>query len=133
MIRPPSKSTRTYTPFPYTSLFRSVAKPTIVSAFATMEIVVAILSNEAVEAFDAGPQRRRLDVQQAGEFFDAAGLLQIAAVVPRLRLLAAGHRAGKHVLGHVLIVEDRPARYCRHGLVARSEEHTSALQSLMRI
>src|SRR3546814_15576166 len=75
-----------------------------------MEIVVAILSNEAVEAFDAGPQRRRLDVQQAGEFFDAAGLLQIAAVVPRLQLLAAGHRAGKHVLGPVLIVEDRPAR-----------------------
>src|SRR3546814_1491990 len=87
MIRRPPRSTRTYTLFPYTTLFRSVVRPVVVPLVPAgrdqlRERAVLLLEPERVRAESIG-----------------GGFL--------------GRPAGRH---------------CR-----RSEEHTSELQSLMRI
>src|SRR3546814_9993520 len=80
MIRRPPRSTRTDTLFPYTTLFRSCARP--------------------------HPHRRRTDFGR--------------------RLDARGGRDPRPYLEPPLLRSDRKRR-------VRSEEHTSELQSLMRI
>src|SRR3546814_9443595 len=97
MIRPPPRSTRTDTLFPYTTLFRS--RPA------------------------AGARRRDEPVRAA---------LRVAGGPPRRRIsgqqLERGGRAYARTLGRVAGDDGdsrRPAQ--------RSEEHTSELQSLMRI
>src|SRR3546814_3582703 len=111
MIRRPPRSTRTDTLFPYTTLFRS---------------------DQA-----RGPGLRGLVVQ-----WSAAGIAHVRIGqrddLPRIRrigedLLVAGHGGVEHHLA------DRQAgrahgNSLEHGAVfERSEEHTSELQSLMRI
>src|SRR3546814_6254715 len=94
MIRRPPNSTRTYTLFPYTTLFRS------------QEMAAVAL-------------------QQIGRGdFAAAFLVQAGAVriAPGLSRRIAGHRDRK--------AQHQPVRHC---FGRRSEEHTSELQSLMRI
>src|SRR3546814_8975133 len=88
MIRRPPRSTRTYTLFPYTPLFRSAASP-----FAAR-------------------------ILRASEFPDRANW-RVWSV----------HRPPKQAPGMRRDVPDAPGR--NHE--ARSEEHTSELQSLMRI
>src|SRR3546814_10414764 len=96
MIRLPPRSTRTYTLFPYTTLFRSlevIAEPNAIRA----------------RCDDAVLRRRRRDVD------DRMLVGEVGA--EQLQLPVAG--------------ADRSAGLDR--VVARSEEHTSELQSLMRI
>src|SRR3546814_10813112 len=88
MVRPPPRSTRTDTLFPYTTLFRSF-----------------------VDVADRRHQRVRLGDART---IDEPG----GAVV-------AGAR--------VDFVEFNHVRQPAIGIIARSEEHTSELQSLMRI
>src|SRR3546814_17607047 len=88
MIRPPPRSTRTDTLFPYTTLFRSTA----VNVTATAELVRHMV---------ASPTAKRLIL---------ASSMGVAGLAQHLR---------------------RPP--LRADEVPRSEEHTSELQSLMRI
>src|SRR3546814_8255866 len=92
MIRRPPRSTRTYTPFPYTTLFRSVGH---------------LVGRHAVTAAEiAGLDHRQPQVaQRAAE-----------AVERKRRRVDHGVHAGSPC-----------------GALGRSEEHTSELQSLMRI
>src|SRR3546814_8415553 len=99
MIRRPPRSNRTETPFPYTTLFRSLVR--------------------------AGARRGPFDGHQ---YLRSAPLLGVDR----------DHRIGQH--GHdigsplsrrrVIDIAAVPVNACGHG---RSEEHTSELQSLMRI
>src|SRR3546814_1527301 len=88
MILRPPRSTRTYTLFPYTTLFRSADRQR------------------------AGRGRRRIDP-------DA------------MRVLRAGRSVGAD--GHRAEDQARDQSQTRNRRTARSEEHTSELQSLMRI
>src|SRR3546814_9304008 len=90
MIRRPPRSTRTYTLFPYTTLFRS---------------------SEPLFRRKEGPGRRRPEIR---------GLLRTER-----REIPLGYS-----IPHRL---HRTARACSCGQRRRSEEHTSELQSLMRI
>src|SRR3546814_4744013 len=103
MIRRPPRSTRTDTLFPYTTLFRSV------------EDQVAALRAPLLE--DLG-QVATIEVRTP-ERVDDQRLEAVALAAPRLALLG---EPSAQVLQrrHLTIVE-------------RSEEHTSELQSLMRI
>src|SRR3546814_8894102 len=92
MVRPPPRSTRTDTLFPYTTLFRS-----LVRALARRACAVRVL-----------------------------------ALVARLRPLA--ERLTTAIIAPCSPAAARPAQRLRHDrLNQRSEEHTSELQSLMRI
>src|SRR3546814_10552980 len=94
MIRPPPRSTRTDTPFPYTTLFRS--------------------------RHHAEQQHHR-----------AAGVAHRRPEVGRAEL--RDHRDRAAFGEHGVDVERAAAVEDRAGDQARSEEHTSELQSLMRI
>src|SRR3546814_1326444 len=94
MIRRPPRSTRTYTLFPYTTLFRSYEN----------------LTGENIGFFD---------FTVPGLVLVAVGLLYMFAVAPRLLGIRTENKEGAtNGSGRQFI---------------RSEEHTSELQSLMRI
>src|SRR3546814_2428108 len=101
MIRRPPRSTLTYTPFPYTTLFRSARFDG---------------EDALVDGDDVLERRRRLEVQ-AGFADDLA------------------HFAQREHQGVVALAHDEYAgrQGGQHQQEARSEEHTSELQSLMRI
>src|SRR3546814_7581478 len=94
MIRPPPRSTRTDTPFPYTTLFRSALDRRGGGAAGRVQRAI---------------DEPRLGVGMAAEADDAAEALRLGP-------------ADEMVVLGVVAVED-----------GRSEEHTSELQSLMRI
>src|SRR3546814_10835453 len=104
MIRRPPRSTRTDTLFPYTTLFRSGAQRAIRGQACEQRARQQRRSTRASHAFG------RASRQVANPYAD-----QPAAVV--------GDRPG------ITIVAGRAGLDCG----ARSEEHTSELQSLMRI
>src|SRR3546814_9766533 len=109
MIRRPPRSTRTDTLFPYTTLFRSLF---------------------------AGPGRRRRDAafrihrrnqcRHGGIGGGAANQPWLSEILSRHGQYAARHR-------ELDVVHERPSRKAALGAGPRSEEHTSELQSLMRI
>src|SRR3546814_9961965 len=112
MIRRPPRATRTDTLLPYTTLFRS-RRPA--------------RSWIAIPAF--------LSVERIRLFAGSCGLCQIAGSSARSPLLAVAGvvstRAGTSGRGGG---EQRGEKQgMRHGQPPRSEEHTSELQSLMRI
>src|SRR3546814_6473736 len=114
MIRRPPRSTRTDTLFPYTTLFRSVRR--------TVRRVLA----------DAGRHSRRAAACVA----DAVAAAQAFAALARPDRVSdgAGPVPARCDAVHAVDVPARSGPLCatrRH--VARSEEHTSELQSLMRI
>src|SRR3546814_1691565 len=111
MIRRPPRSTRTDTLFSYTTLFRSFLVPE---------------GGEEVEQV-AAEQRAGVGGHQRGDILradhgDAVNPLRLAGRRP-LDVAAA---FGRHD-------DDHAARAHRRELCVRSEEHTSELQSLMRI
>src|SRR3546814_979104 len=115
MIRRPPRSTRTDTLFPYTTLFRSRLRYGL-----------------------AGPRRpSRREIRHQGRDrhphryaagVDDAEISRGAA--HRRRRQTAGPRRTPPVLD---LVDTVPAIQPRHRIAYRSEEHTSELQSLMRI
>src|SRR3546814_3440615 len=106
MIRRPPRSTRTDTLFPYTTLFRS--------AFL---LGLAHGLQDALGLVDLG----------LGGAVDLVGELDLARV-DRPLALAAEHRGAARLGLEALRVGE-----VAEGAVDRSEEHTSELQSLMRI
>src|SRR3546814_3298812 len=114
MIRPPPRSTRTDTLFPYTTLFRSEEIPHRLPAHLdTPRCQLALqFLDRAVRPF-RHQRVNRLPVR----------LQQPRAMAAKLR---RPHAAS-------LTQPSRPLRNCRRRNLERSEEHTSELQSLMRI
>src|SRR3546814_8691988 len=111
MIRRPPRSTRTDTLFPYTTLFRSAdcrvyRRPQAVSHWDTGKA-----------AFYFKPRVRRPAVKTS---------IQYRAGLPGGRM----HMAGPHLAFAVACLS---APCGIHRPTSRSEEHTSELQSLMRI
>src|SRR3546814_1994261 len=114
MIRRPPRSTRTDTLFPYTTLFRSVTQP--------RQSLRLILGDQRVD------QLVHLPLDDLGQAVER----QVDPVVGHAPLREI---IGADAFGAVARPDHRLARR-RLGAVdlfARSEEHTSELQSLMRI
>src|SRR3546814_9322572 len=105
MIRRPPRSTRTDTLFPYTTLFRS---------FPQREQVADFIEREA------SPLRRADEAQPTQ-------VRRAIASHPAAPAVAAAARRGVHQAAALVIADGLDAH------AARSEEHTSELQSLMRI
>src|SRR3546814_1091234 len=107
MIRRPPRSTRTDTLFPYTTLFRSIG---------------ARIDDDAVMAAARG--------------LDPADQLAFAVRLAALRREAQGLRVPAATLldvGEGFASVDIGLAAAEHVQIGRSEEHTSELQSLMRI
>src|SRR3546814_2489868 len=114
MHRLPPRSTRTDTLFPYTTLFRSVEQPG-----GQLALLFDCLGNARAQHLeqprhdDHDRRAHLLDVR--GELLQPLGIIDLRAE-PDREMLAAGM---------FVSVGERQER--------RSEEHTSELQSLMRI
>src|SRR3546814_3154059 len=113
MIRRPPRSTRTDTLFPYTTLFRS-------QLFAVVEDHDQVLRHRRLHTLEPAHQHRQL-VRTARL---VARAQQVAVVLGDRHREAARRRP---VAMHMQLAERRIA------IEHRSEEHTSELQSLMRI
>src|SRR3546814_2045231 len=112
MIRLPPRSTRTDTLVPYTTLFRSLGE--------TAAVACAALGKAAVGDHADEPA--------------AVQHVQRVALEPRHALHSAGRRVGRKIermrlRPHAVAGEHAGAV----DVLGRSEEHTSELQSLMRI
>src|SRR3546814_4622015 len=111
MIRRPPRSTRTDTLFPYTTLFRSMQGPTM--SFEQLEDIAKAMVAPgkgiiAIDESNATIKKR----------FDAVGVIDTEEHRRAYReMLLTSSGLGEHISGAIL----------------RSEEHTSELQSLMRI
>src|SRR3546814_4085086 len=130
MLLQPTRSTRTYTPFPYTSLFRSRR----VQPLGFREAV------ERAQKIAQGVAQPTVGVRLILQ--DLRPYLQVLRVVggddPEAQDVGAA--LGHHVLGRDHVAErlrHLAALLVEHEAVGqdgvRSEEHTSELQSLMRI
>src|SRR3546814_8166137 len=110
MIRRPPMSTRTDTPFPYTTLFRSRFRLILALAHIVLGLARAV-------------EHHFGEVGEAGN--DAAGLFELLEIGDMLFELDP------------IVARDRPGlfgvRLKGFDIGFRSEEHTSELQSLMRI
>src|SRR3546814_9196561 len=115
MIRRPPRSTRTAPPFPYTTLFRA-------DHTATHRL------RHAGRARKADRQAAQCSYGHVGETLRLQRIAVPAQLVDRAN--ADAGTFGQHV-HHGRIVAPSPCGKERAG--ARSEEHTSELQSLMRI
>src|SRR3546814_6267505 len=112
MIRRPPRSTRTDTLFPYTTLFRSVARNLRIELPQLMAVARIERADDRIGASDV-----HHPVDDDRRAFGRA--IDIELVAPRQAKLIG-----------VLLVDLLQRRVA---LLPRSEEHTSELQSLMRI
>src|SRR3546814_1939754 len=117
MIRRPPRSTRTYTLFPYTTLFRSLAHDRRILPEQVGDGVVAELGR--VDALE------REVVEVAAQ--EGVELLATEALLQEL------HEPGTLGVDGAGKVEVRIGQVAGLHRQARSEEHTSELQTLMRI
>src|SRR3546814_5889141 len=122
MIRRPPGSTRTDTLFPYATLFRSRIAA-LGAGGDGREVVERRAAQQRIGAVVAGQRDAQVVVGGQG-LFDQRGQLRIAEGLPERRV---GIRGGGGVSGSV-----GRRRRLDEG-IRRSEEHTSELQSLMRI
>src|SRR3546814_5466812 len=130
MIRRPPRSTRTDTLFPYTTLFRSALDP----RFHRVDLLV-LRSIQRI-GHPRRPHRCGIGLSPGIEMAILAG----EAVADELLRIGAGVGEDRHAAPDRFAL--RPVGDRRHrrrlkadgvGLRGRSEEHTSELQSLMRI
>src|SRR3546814_8641023 len=126
MIRRPPRSTRTDTLFPYTTLFRARAPDRVRRYVGTVQIVGSFAFQAARRIVNGGRLRQ----------------VRAARLQPRQRecvILAGQGKSNTDIAGILGLspatvksyIEAACARYAVHN--RRSEEHTSELQSLMRI
>src|SRR3546814_5066020 len=133
MIRRPPRSTRTDTLLPYTTLFRSARAEQPRDVRGQRRAGIAVMP---LEMGSHDPRRLAERQPQQHEADDHIGDLAEVAHVEKLRREAAEHRdrarrraqqrAPPHAIRQIARGDDR-----EHA--ERSEEHTSELQSLMRI
>src|SRR3546814_10028479 len=120
MIRRPPGAKRTDTLFPYTTRFRSIAEPDAQAEQALADDVDRNVAAFIDRSIDQARTSQADDTQ-----VDSA---QVAAPIP----VAADGRGGFEITGDEIDDEIREVFLEEFG-EARSEEHTSELQSLMRI
>src|SRR3546814_2601514 len=133
MLRRPPRTTRTDTPFPYPTLFRSVLDTQITQA---CESAGTARHHRQVVA---GRDRRELAVEHR-PVSPHARLLNVAASQPHGRtLIKRQHRRPRQQKLGAERLQLRATRTvmqagdaAQQGIAGRSEEHTSELQSLMR-
>src|SRR3546814_10116067 len=109
MIRRPPRSTRTDTLFPYTTLFRSACYRDPATAYRSVLPRADADAASADRQRAVSPDRRSVNVRVSGCALAANRCLSRLQAVAAPRVRSACHASG------------------------RSEEHTSELQSLMRI
>src|SRR3546814_1823462 len=160
MIRRPPRSTRTYTLFPYTTLFRSLPLPPFRKAAQLASVNIFADGDGLVRSYPtgtaiAGVPRPSMGAAlaasngQIGSVFPIDGSIS-PSTIPRVSFIdlltgkyPSGLLRGRSVLIGATAIEmgDRypvPKIGRAHGAVIqllaaeRSEEHTSELQSLMR-
>src|SRR3546814_991042 len=123
MLRRPPRSTRTATLFPYTTSFRSArVRHAAVAAEVAVPVVVLAVEAELVHACVKHVQPL-LALRTADDLADARR--QHVHRGDRFAVIVQTHVEGLDVLG---VVGDH-----NRAADVRSEEHTSELQSLMRI
>src|SRR3546814_8347900 len=120
MIRRPPRSTRTDTLFPYTTLFRSAGRQK--SPMSSSWSLVFFLSVSSNVCFVQPPGRKRTRKDRHAELVSAS---MARSRVQRCALFEDRPWTLKQVQGDDF--------QCRELPFLRSEEHTSELQSLMRI
>src|SRR3546814_3313141 len=140
MIRPPPRSTRTDTLFPSTTLFRSATHQDLA--------VAAQLARDGVGDFGQAAMRGRpgrcIGCDHACCHFVLGRRMShgpgrgkaerpLFSLPDRLALLGEGARTFLGVVGSEDAFIFRDGAGAHGGIGARSEEHTSELQSLMRI
>src|SRR3546814_1520197 len=138
MIRRPPRSTRTDTLFPYTTLFRSSAVEGLAvaaPAFAGLVLPIAVVILVFLFAI------QRSGTARVGAFFGPV-MLCYFAVIAVLGIISIVHTPGilwafSPTYAIRFFVSDSARAFLALGsvvlAVTRSEEHTSELQSLMRI
>src|SRR3546814_1442811 len=130
MIRQPPRSTRSYTLFPYPTLFRSRVLPAGKRNFIASDESCPLGVRHQVQsgkpsgrAILSGEGRARHRIKQEGH--DDWRDMVIA--------LLAHHAQAHHLTGRIHFVKIVEAQKVGHAFAPiRSEEHTSELQSLMR-
>src|SRR3546814_1029672 len=144
MLRRPPRSTRTDTLFPYTTLFRSIEARAQVGLHAAHEVprigaqvlqFSAILGREdeaeVVPVVGAAFLER---IEVGGIGLRPVGLARLAIAAHAIALDVAQVLGERLRAGVALVDQQRLDGHApRHGRQRRSEEHTSELQSLMRI
>src|SRR3546814_4144272 len=129
MRRLPPRSTRTYTLFPYATLFRS-EKPRVAAGLLSSLDTADRAGDRSGAGLRLGLEPARPDLAGAVLHGNPAGRHRGTRLARRRRLVVAGADGfaadqGSHlVAGQRLVFQQR---------LGRSEEHTSELQSLMRI
>src|SRR3546814_2174817 len=122
MIRRPPRSTRTYTLFPYTALFRSLDEKLDPWMAAITDAVYALTGP------DHTGQRQREDAAEVLDEIRARGQLTMESVT---------HLRGRTLHSSFVIIDESMNLSPQVGKTIltrlRSEAHTSELQSLMRI
>src|SRR3546814_2991007 len=121
MIRPPPRSTRTDTRFPYTTLFRSLWKALAVRAADVLPRLDQPVLNR---------RQRDLCRQAHGELAGIIGDSDPLIVAERLRRARTALDRITGAAGTEAMLDALFLRFC---IGKRSEEQTSELQSLMRI
>src|SRR3546814_4933128 len=120
MIRPPPRSKRTYTLFPYTTLFRSILP----------HVERREVEAEHLDGADQPPERAdAAELALAARRQAAGDGNQIVPEIARRRIGRAGQRRG----ARRRLADDPGIGRAQPRIDARSEEHTSELPSLMRI
>src|SRR3546814_6030437 len=142
MIRRPPRATRTDTLFPYTTLFRSEVE----FRFEPKDAPAQISTGDEIERHSAGRKARRVDSVETvipnnvvavaaavakqikpGELIFPQGTIRFG--VDALAEIGRSHGGG----WDIDIIADAYRQQMGERLSKRSEEHTSELQSLMRI
>src|SRR3546814_2811181 len=118
MIRRPPRSTRTYTLFPYTTLFRSELETSQKDPLLDADGNPVVDDDGRFVADPASPQR--IAYRTDGIYWDAGVVWR-----PSLRTQLEAH-VGRRYDSWVYFGS------LSHAMSERSEEHTSELQSLMR-
>src|SRR3546814_1539435 len=130
MIRRPPRSTRTDTLVPYTTLFR-----TIEQADAFGQVVQRRLQHDVALGQFPRPVSRILRLRLGDVGIDADDAALAGAQFVDLHPSPVGQRLHMPALRHAVAGEAvrHPSVLPHRAMVGRSEEHTSELQSLMRI
>src|SRR3546814_2765595 len=135
MILRPPRSTRTDTLFPYTTLFRSVCRRIRDDVDRTARCVATIeRALRTAQHFDAIHVEKRTELRAWAADIDAVDMIGDAPFSTRIdgvEANAANRDPRRAAIGSKLTPGATEESWST--LVTRSEEHTSELQSLMRI
>src|SRR3546814_3968682 len=128
MIRRPPRSTRTDTLFPYTTLFRSILAVHAIGHARCVGVPGHKVAHRFTFTHEVGAEHARPD-----EIVRPQDLKR-AAHLRAVEIAAAPHHIVEHVELGFVDKQTKLTRLAELGLGRqRSEEHTSELQSLMRI